>query len=104
LDGEDDTGIAQLSDSLGVAVSYTSLGQIVAAYPWPINEAFAIVQCESNWDAAATNGISWGLWQINAIHAWRWPDFWSEWDNPEVNTQWAFELYLESGWSIWDCR
>ena len=90
---------------LAPVVSYTALGEIVAAYPWPINEAFAVVDCESSWNPGAVswNGTSYGLWQIWQGHAWRWPDFWSEWDNPEVNTQWAFELYLEQGWGIWDC-
>ena len=87
-------------------VSYTALGEIVAAYPWPINEAFAVVDCESRWDplAVSWNGSSYGLFQINAIHFWRWPNAWNEWDNPEVNTRWAWELHQESGWGIWSCR
>jgi hypothetical protein len=99
-----DSGTVDAPRPLLATVSYSALGEIVAGYPWPINEAFAIVQCESRWDAAASSGISWGLWQINAIHAWRWPDFWSDWDDPEVNTQWAYELWQESGWGIWDCH
>jgi hypothetical protein len=74
----------------------------VCAYSWPCETALRIVQCESNWDPAATNGVSWGLFQINAIHAPRWANR-SEWANPEVNTAWAYELYLESGFGIWDC-
>ena len=86
---------------------------IVASYPWG-NEAFRIVwgptaNCptgESNGDpnAISYDGSSYGLWQIWQGHAWRWPTFWSEWMIPEVNTAWAYELWLESGWGIWDCH
>jgi hypothetical protein len=75
----------------------------ICGYDWNCPQAERIVTCESGWDAAATNGISWGLWQINAIHAWRWPNFWESWMNPEVNTAWAYELYQEQGWTPWDC-
>ena len=86
-------------------VSYTDLGATVARYGWPINEAFAVVDCESRWDplAVSWDGSSYGLWQVNAIHFWRWPNAWTEWDNPEVNTRWAWELWLEQGWGIWSC-
>ena len=77
---------------------------IVASYPWG-NEAFRIVACESGFDPLAISwtGESFGLFQLNQVHAYRWPTFWSEWMIPEVNIAWAYELWLESGWSIWDC-
>ena len=89
----------------GEVVSYTILGEIVAAYDWPLNEAFAVVDCESSWNplAVSWDGSSYGLFQINAIHFWRWPNAWSEWMLPEVNTAWAWELYQEQGWGIWSC-
>jgi len=75
-------------------VVYTSLGAIVAGY-----------DCESGWDAGAVSwdGSSYGLFQINAVHFWRWPNAWNEWMIPEVNTRWAWELYQEFGWGIWSC-
>ena len=90
--------------ALGGAVSYTPLGEIVAGYDW-MPEAFRIVDCESSWDAGAVSwdGSSWGLWQIHAVHFWRWPNAWNEWMIPEVNTRWAWELYQEFGWGIWSC-
>ncbi|KKK45164.1 hypothetical protein LCGC14_3165960, partial [marine sediment metagenome] len=58
--------------ALGGALSYTDFGAIVAAYSWPINEAFQVVDCESSWDAGA---VSWagsrGLMQLMPVHAWR---------------------------------
>jgi hypothetical protein len=87
------------------AVSYTPLGEIVAAYDWPINEAFAIVSCESSWNplAVSWDGTSFGLFQIHVIHAWRWPAFWSEWMNPSRNAEYAYELWAEQGWEPWLC-
>jgi hypothetical protein len=80
------------------------LRNLICSLSWDCETALRIVQCESNWDPAATNGVSWGLWQINAIHAWRWPDFWESWMIPSRNVEYAYELWQESGWRIWDCR
>ena len=85
---------------------------LICSYSWPCETALRIVYgptaaCptgESNGDPAAIswNGTSYGLFQIWRGHAWRWAN-WSEWADPEVNTAWAYELYLESGFGIWDC-
>lgn len=77
----------------------------LCAYDWHCPTAERIVTCESGWNihAVSWDGSSYGLFQINAIHFWRWPNAWNEWDNPEVNTRWAWELYQESGWGIWSC-
>ena len=90
--------------AVALPVSYTALGAIVAAYDW-MPEAFAVVDCESHWnpEAVSWDGSSYGLFQVNAIHFWRWPNAWSEWMLPEVNTEWAWELYQEQGWGIWSC-
>jgi hypothetical protein len=74
-----------------------------ATYSWDCETALRIVQCESNWDAAAVSRGNYGLFQINVIHAYRWAN-WSEWMNPEVNTAWAYELWAEQGWGIWGCH
>ena len=89
----------------GEVVSYTALGEIVAAYDWPLNEAFAVVDCESGWtpDAVSWDGSSYGLFQVNSIHSWRWPSFWDTWYNAVDNTRYAYELWLEQGWAPWSC-
>jgi hypothetical protein len=105
LEGYSDGEARRELSVVSYTVSYAALREIIAAYDWPINEAFAIVDCESVWTSGAVSwtGESFGLFQIHAIHAYRWPNFWSEWMNPEVNTAWAFEIWLERGWGPWDC-
>jgi len=78
----------------------------ICGYDWNCPEAERIVWCESRFDPMAISwtGESFGLFQLNQVHAYRWPTFWSEWMIPEVNTAWAYELYLEQGWGIWECR
>jgi hypothetical protein len=88
------------------------LRNLICSYSWDCDTALAIVYgpttaCstgESNGDPAAIswNGTSYGLFQIWRGHAWRWPN-WGEWANPEVNTAWAYELWLEQGWWPWGC-
>ena len=90
-----------------------SLRALICSFSWPCEEALAIVYgptpvCptgESNGDpeAVSWNGTSYGLWQINSIHAWRWPDFWKRWPEPMRNTEYAYELWAEQGFVIWDC-
>jgi hypothetical protein len=84
----------------------TAVGDIICAYSWDCDTALRIAYCESRYDPAAVswNGSSFGLWQIWSGHAARWPTFWEEWMIPEVNTAWAYELWQEQGWAIWDCR
>ena len=79
--------------------------------PWPCAEAIAVAACESGRDLSgrldgnrATNGNNYGLFQINGIHAWRWPDFYEAWMDPVRNTQFAFEIWSESGWGPWSCK
>ncbi len=84
----------------------TSIHRGICSYSWDCDTALRIVWCESRFDPAAVswNGTSYGLFQIWQGHAWRWPDFWSEWMNPSRNVEYAYELYLEQGWGIWDCH
>ena len=88
-------------------VSYTALGEIVAQYDWPINEAFRVVDCESSWNPDA---VSWaGSYGLMQIHAETWapvfPDFWQRWSDPEWNVATAWEIYRRAGYSFspWDC-
>jgi hypothetical protein len=54
--------------------------------------------------AYASSGSSWGLFQINAIHASKFPGFWEQWMDPAVNAQWAYQIWLQQGWYPWSCR
>jgi len=76
---------------------------IVCAYDWDCGTALRIVWCESRGDASATSGTSWGLFQLWAGHAGRWPDFWDNWADPYWNTARAYELWQEQGWGPWEC-
>ena len=78
----------------------------ICALPWPCAEALSVAQCESTLrpDAVSWTGESFGLMQINSIHAYRFAGFWERWMEPEVNTAWAFEIWLEQGWAPWACQ
>jgi Lysozyme like domain len=84
---------------------------IVCSKPWPCAEAIAVASCESGLDRHgrldgnwATNGTNYGLFQINGVHANSWPDFYQDWMDPVKNTEWAFEIWLKSGWAPWECK
>jgi len=66
----------------------------------------AVARCESTLrpDAVSWTGESFGLFQISSIHAYRFAGFWERWSDPEVNTDWAWELWRESGWRPWSCQ
>jgi len=88
------------------------LEALVCSYAWPCQEALAVARCESGVDAtgkldgvfATSSRSSYGLFQINAIHARRFPDFWESWMDPSKNTAWAFQIWSEQGWRPWSCR
>lgn len=88
------------------------LEALVCSYAWPCQEALTVARCESGVDAAGRlDGIyaqssrnSYGLFQINAIHARRFPEFWDSWMDPAKNTAWAFQIWSEQGWRPWNCR
>ncbi len=84
---------------------------IICAKAWPCSEAIAVASCESGLDMSgrldgnwATNGNNYGLFQINSVHAYLWPDFYTDWMDPVKNTDWAYELWLTSGWRPWQCQ
>ena len=87
---------------------------IICSYSWNCATALRIVYgptaaCptgESGGNPRAFNRRGYGhygLWEISAIHAYRWPDFWEAWADPVKNTAWAWELYQEQGWEPWAC-
>jgi len=68
--------------------------------------ALYVVERESRFDPGAYHenwdgSVDLGLFQINSIHAGRWPDYWTAWSDPARNAQWALELYMEQGWRPW---
>jgi hypothetical protein len=84
---------------------------IVCSKPWPCAEAIKVASCESGLDRRgrldgnwARNGNNYGLFQINSVHADRWPTFYQDWMDPVRNTEWAFEIWLTSGWGPWECN
>lgn len=95
--GEYDEGVAR-------TYGYTALGSVVAQYPWPINEAFRIVDCETGgtWNPLAVGALGErGLFQIHPIHFWRFDA--DRLFDPEYNTWAAYQLYREGGWTPWSC-
>lgn len=87
---------------------------LICSLSWDCDTALRIVygptaKCpygESTGNPAANNGISYGLF---AIHAGTWagyfPNFWRDWMIAEVNTSWAWEIYVRAGysWGPWSC-
>lgn len=63
-----------------------------------------MAKCESGFNPAADNAGNYGLFQINAVHAPKWPDFWSAWMNPLRNTQMAYQIWSVQGWTPWACQ
>jgi len=117
-DGQDSSGPAdsveqsarRAGDEQRDSGANTGAGEDVAAlicsYPWNCPTAIRVFTCESGLraDAISWNGTSYGIAQVWQGHAYRWPNFWQDWSNPEVNIAWAFELWSEQGWGAWDCR
>lgn len=95
-----------------VQVPADGIEAIVCSVPWPCAEAIAVARCESGTDMNgrldgnwAANGIHYGLFQISAIHAYKWADFYDKWMDPASNVQWAYQIYSEAGgWGPWQCK
>jgi soluble lytic murein transglycosylase-like protein len=78
---------------------------LVARYPWPVAEALSVLRCESEGDAAAYRDGNYGLFQINAIHAWRVGGDLSALFDPATNVRVAFEVWRDNaGWGPWACE
>ncbi len=82
-----------------------ALEDLICSYPWPCEEALHVKWCESraNWNTIGS-GANYGGFQINAVHARRFPDFWESWMDPAKNTAWAFQIWSEQGWRPWACK
>ena len=76
---------------------------------WPVAErefAACVAYHESRWQPLAHNGDdpyggSFGLFQINAVHAPAFPSLWWRWSDPVANATMAHALWRERGWQPW---
>ena len=76
--------------------------ELLAAYPWPLQESMAVLMCESGGDPLAVNGTSVGLFQINwPYHGYAAPDALFD---PAVNVAEAFTIWSDQGWEPWACK
>ena len=69
--------------------------------------ALRVGYCESGLNPMAWNDWGYGhygIYQISGIHAYRWADFWDNWDDARRNAEMALELVLEQGAQIWQCQ
>lgn len=100
------------------AVVYTTTGteqwrSLVSQYNWPVEQALAIMKCESGGRADARgdghltymlNGIeygaSYGLMQIRHLPGRPAP---SKLVDPKFNLDYAYGMYKSSGWGPWTC-
>ena len=82
-----------------------SIDSLVCSYPWPCGEALSVMRCESGRDPGAYSNGNYGLFQINAVHAWRVGGDLSQLFEPEVNVRVAYEIWLDNaGWRPWACK
>ena len=99
------------SSSIAAQLPTDGFEAIICSKAWPCAEAVAVARCESGLDRHgrldgnwATNGRNFGLFQINSVHADKWPGFYQDWMDPVKNTEWAFEIWSKSGWGPWECQ
>ena len=72
------------------------------AYSWPCGEAIGVFTCESGLDPLATGKAGEkGIAQIHPIHKGNFD--WERAYEPKVNLDYAYRLWLDSGWAPWAC-
>ena len=84
------------------------LNAVLELAGWPGElwaEARAVAWCESRWQPAATNGFSYGLFQVVPL----WFDYsglpFDAWADPVTNARAALGAYRYSnGWGQWVCQ
>lgn len=77
---------------------------LVSAYGWSIDEALAVMDCESRGQPNATGGANYGLFQINAVHAARVGGDLQALYDPATNIRVAYEIWSDQGWAPWACK
>lgn len=76
----------------------TSSGSLLGQYDWPIDEAFAVMMCESGGDSSAVSadGQNIGMFQINLIHGY--------FPGEAENVAEAYRIWKDQGWDPWACH
>ena len=78
---------------------------LVSAYGWPVDEALAVLSCESGGDVLAYNGGSMGLFQVHyPSHSGRVSGPEALYD-PATNIAVAYDIWIDNaGWGPWGCK
>jgi hypothetical protein len=77
---------------------------MVCSYSWDCVTALNVMWCESGGRPNAIGGgANYGLFQINGVHARKYPNFWETWMDPATNISWAYSIWSASGWRPWGC-
>ena len=86
---------------LGALAPLVNDAQFLAGYRWPIEEAYAVMMCESggNPGEISPDGRNIGLMQINLIHGYG-VEYLLQ---PANNVAVAYTLWLDQGWIPWAC-
>lgn len=74
-----------------------------AEYDWPCDQALAVAWCESRLEPWAYNAGNYGVFQVNAVHAWRVGGDLASLFDAATNVRVAYEIWSEVGWSAWAC-
>jgi len=86
---------------------------LICSYPWPCEEALAVVYGTSNCPNGESSGKAWvlnngcyGLFQIRCVsHRDRFIGECEVLYDPQVNVRVAYDIYIDNGgWSPWTCR
>jgi hypothetical protein len=93
------------SDRQAVSSRAQQWEPLIARYSWPVAEALSVLHCESEGDAAAYRDGNYGLFQVNAIHAWRVGGDLAALFDPATNVRVAFDVWRDNaGWGPWACK
>ena len=75
---------------------------LISAYPWPQDEAWAVMMCESSGDPTVSNsGESIGLFEIHYPSHWDKVESLEALFDPTTNVHVAFHLWEDQGWEPW---
>jgi len=106
-----------LTDANAAVCERGPIERIVCSYDWDDATAIRTFSCESGTDpvtgvmdgAYAVGNGSYGVAQIQDVHAAGIPDFWEHWMIPEFNIAWAYGIWRDwqnrglNGWLQWTC-